>query len=162
MGGSRRRSEGSPVARTGLSWPHKDPQFGIWQMGMSTFPMHGPDNRPLITMDHNFYYRQRKASSAGVTVEQSKADSDVVLGTYRDMYHAALTGNRAPLILGNHFNEWNNGAYQDAMANFLKATCGRPETYCVPFVDLVAWLQAQDPAYLVQLQALPAENAPRP
>jgi hypothetical protein len=152
----------SSVPRTGLSWPTEDQQFGIWQMGMSTFPMHGSDSRPLITMDYNFYYRQRQASSAGVSPEQSKADSDVVLGTYRDMYHAAFVGNRAPLILGNHFNSWNNGAYQDAMANFLKETCGRPETYCVPFIDLVTWMEAQDPAYLADLQALPAENAPRP
>jgi hypothetical protein len=113
-------------------------------------------------MDYNFYYRQRKASSAGVTPEQSKADSDVVLGTYRDMYHAAFTGNRAPIILGNHFNSWNHGAYQDAMAAFLEETCGKPETYCVPFIDLVTWMQAQDPAYLAGLQALPAELAPRP
>jgi len=123
--------------------------------------MHG-GGRPLITMDYNFYYRQRQASSDGVTPEQSAADSAEVLGTYRDMYHAALIGNRAPLILGNHFNEWNNGAYQNAMADFIKETCGQPETYCVPFIDLVTWMQAQDPAYLADLQALPAENAPRP
>jgi hypothetical protein len=152
----------SSVTRSGLSWPKKDDQYGIWQMGMSTFPMHGPDNRPLITMDYNFYYRQRQASSDGVTPEQSKADSDVVLGTYRDMYHAAFEGNRAPLILGNHFNEWNNGAYQNAMAAFIKETCGKPETYCIPFRDLVAWMEGQDPAYLADLQALPAEMGPRP
>jgi len=151
----------SSVTRTGLSWPEKDPQYGIWQMGMSTFPMHGA-GRPLITMDYNFYYRQREASSEGVTPEESAADSEQVLGTYRDMYHAALQGNRAPLILGNHFNEWNNSAYQNAMANFIKETCGKPETYCVPFEDLVAWLGAQDPSYVTDLQTLPAENAPRP
>ena len=95
----------SSVTRTGLSWPVKNQEYGLWQMGMSTFPMYG-GGRPLITMDYNFYYRQREASSAGVTPEQSAADSEVVLGTYRDMYNAALKGNRAPLILGNHFNEW--------------------------------------------------------
>jgi hypothetical protein len=151
----------SSVTRSGLLWPEKNEQYGLWQMGMSTFPMFG-GGRPLITMDYNFYYRQRQASSNGVTPEQSAADSDVVLGTYRDMYHAALTGNRAPLILGNHFNEWNNGAYQNAMANFIKETCGKPETYCVPFIDLVTWMESQDPSYITDLQNLPAEMAPRP
>ena len=151
----------SSVTRSGLLWPEKDAQYGIWQMGMSTFPMFG-GGRPLITMDYNFYYRQHQASSDGVTPEQSKADSAVVLGTYRDMYHAAFTGNRAPIILGNHFNSWNNDAYQNAMADFIKEACGKPQTYCVPFIDLVTWMESQDPAYLADLQALPAEMGPRP
>ncbi|MCU1370135.1 MAG: hypothetical protein JWO77_1329 [Ilumatobacteraceae bacterium] len=151
----------SSVTRSGLLWPQKDEQHSIWQIGMSTFPMFG-GGRPVITMDYNFYYRQREASSEGVTPEESAADSEQVLGTYRDMYHAAFTGNRAPLILGNHFNQWNNGAYQNAMASFIKETCGKPETYCVPFIDLVDWMQAQDPAYLADVQGLPAEMGPRP
>jgi hypothetical protein len=151
----------SSVTRSGLLWPSKDQQYGIWEIGMSTFPMHG-GGRPLITMDYNFYYRQREASSAGVTPEQSAADSEEVLGTYRDMLRTAQVGNRAPLILGNHFNEWNNGAYQDAMARFIREACIQPETYCVPFEDLIAWMEAQDPQVLADLQALPAEMGPRP
>jgi hypothetical protein len=32
-------------------------------------------------------------------------------------------------------------------------TCGRPETECVPFRDLVAWLDVQRPATLARLGA---------
>ena len=76
------------------------------------------------------------------------------------MYNATFNGNRAPLILGNHFNEWNNNAYENALTDFVLEKCGQPETYCVPFRDLIAWMDVQDPAVLAELQAQPAETAP--
>ena len=79
--------------------------------------------------------------------------------TYQDMYNATYNGNRAPLILGNHFNEWNNNAYSDAIGNFVLNNCGKPDTYCVPFRDLIAWMEVQDPARLAQLQAQNPELA---
>ena len=104
-------------------------------------------------MDYNFYYTQQNASSDGVTQAQSDADSAQVLATYNDMYNATFNGNRAPLVLGNHFNEWNNGAYEKALTNFVLAKCGQPETQCVPFSDVLAWMSVQDPDRLAQLQA---------
>lgn len=151
----------SSPAETGISWPLKNPDYGIWNIAMATFPMAG-GGRPLITMDYNFYVRQRNASSAGVTPEQSAADREQVVQTYRDMYNASLASTRAPLILGNHFNEWNNNAYSDAIAEFVRETCGKPETYCVPFRDLVAWMEAQDPATMERLQGLPAVASATP
>ncbi len=140
----------SSFTRRGISWPTR--KDGIWQMGMAEFPMHGTSHYQ-ITMDYNFYYTQRGASSNGVTAAQSAADSAQVTATYQDMYDAAYRGNRAPLILGNHFNEWNNNAYSDAIGNFVLETCGRPNTYCVPFRDVIAWMDKQDPAVLARLQA---------
>ena len=35
------------------------------------------------------------------------------------------TGNRAPLVLGNHFNSWNANGYTEALAAFVKETCRR-------------------------------------
>ena len=83
-----------------------------------------------------------------------------MLATYHDMYNATYNGNRAPLVLGNHFNAWNNGAYGDALSTFVLENCGQPETQCVPFSDVVAWLEAQRPRVLARLQALPPETAP--
>ena len=125
----------SSFTRTGIGWPKKSPQYQIWALGMATFPIHGTDKQQ-ITMDYNFYYTQRQASSAGVTQAESDADSAQVLGTYDDMYNATYNGNRAPLILGNHFNAWNNNAYETALTSFVLDKCGQPDTYCVPFRDL--------------------------
>jgi hypothetical protein len=165
-------------SRTGLAWPTRTGPTrtgptrtgptrarGIWQLGMPVFPVHGtlPDGRtgvPVTAMDYNYYFTQRGASSSGLTPEESARDGRQVLATYRDMYHAAYAGNRAPLILGNHFNDWNGGAYVDALTTFVEQTCGRPQTLCVTFSDLVAWLDAQRPSVLRRLQQLPAITRP--
>jgi hypothetical protein len=150
----------SSFTRTGIAWPKKSPQYGIWAMGMATFPIHGTDKQQ-ITMDYNFYYTQRQASSEGVTQAESDADAAQVQATYDDMYNATYNGNRAPLILGNHFNAWNNNAYEKALTGFVLDKCGQPDTYCVPFRDVIAWMEAQDPAVLAKLQDLPPETGPR-
>ena len=142
----------SSFTRRGVSWPTQSKDNKIWQLGMAEYPIHGTHHYQ-ITMDYNFYYTQRQASSNGVSPEESKADSAVVQATYQDMYNATYHGNRAPLILGNHFNAWNNNAYSDAIGNFVLANCGKPNTYCVPFRDVIAWMNVQDPARLAQLQA---------
>jgi hypothetical protein len=145
----------SSFTRRGISWPTQSQQYKIWQMGMAEFPVHGTSHFQ-ITMDYNFYYTQRGGTSTGVTPAQSAADSAQVQATYQDMYNATTAGNRAPLILGNHFNAWNNNAYSTALGGFLLANCGKPDTYCVPFRDVVAWMKLQDPAVLAAL----AQQAP--
>ncbi len=147
----------SSFTRHGISWPTQSPQFKVWQFGMAEFPIHGTD-KFQITMDYNFYYTQRQASSKGVSQAESDGDSVQVQQTYQDMYNAAINGNRAPLILGNHFNEWNNNAYETALTNFVLANCGKPETMCVPFRDVLSWMSVQDPARLAQLQAQAPET----
>jgi hypothetical protein len=146
----------SSPTRRGIYWPtQKD---GIWQMGMAEFPLAGTHHFQ-ITMDYNFWYTQEQASS-DVSPAQSKKDSEQVQQTYQNMFDAAYQGNRAPLILGNHFEDWNNNAYTEALGNFALANCGKPDVECVPFIDVVRWMEAQDPAVLASLQALPPEYGP--
>ncbi len=149
----------SSFTRRGISWPTQSQQDRIWQLGMAEFPMHGTKHFQ-ITMDYNFYYSQRNGSSTGVTPQQSTTDSAQVQATYQDMYNATIAGNRAPLILGNHFNAWNNNAYSKALGGFLLANCAKPGTYCVPFRDVLAWMKMQDPAVLAKLQAQAPELGP--
>jgi hypothetical protein len=144
----------SSFSHPGLAWPQR--RGGVWEIGMATYPIHGtlPDGRtgvPVTTMDYNYYFTQRGASDAGLSTADSDHDRDQVLATYRDLYQEAFHGNRAPLVLGNHFNDWNRNAYRDALASFVTETCGRPETQCITYSDLVAWLEAQRPSVLRSL-----------
>ena len=146
----------SSFSHPGLEWPHR--RGGVWEIGMATYPVHGvlPDGRtgvPVTTMDYNYFFTQRGASEAGLTPADSARDRDQVLNTYRDLYRESWHGDRAPVVLGNHFNDWNNGAYRDALATFVQETCGRPETQCVTYSDLVAWLEAQRPSVVQALRA---------
>ncbi|HEY5879492.1 MAG TPA: hypothetical protein VIU11_11305 [Nakamurella sp.] len=142
----------SSFTKHGISWPKQSQQYKIWQFGMAEFPIHGTD-KFLITMDYNFYFTQRKGSSKGVTPAESAADSEQVYQTYNDMFNATWNGNRAPLVLGNHFNAWNNSAYENALTKFVLEKCGQEGVECVPFRDVLAWMSVQDPDRLAQLQA---------
>lgn len=146
--------------RSGLAWPTKTD--GIWQFGMPLFPIAGtvPDGRrnvPVTAMDYNYWFIQRGATDAP-TAAGSRRDSAQVLATYTSMYDAAFDGNRAPILLGNHFNDWNRRAYVRALTHFVLDVCGRPQTQCITFDDLARWMQAQSPSTLRRLQALAAEE----
>ena len=75
--------------------------------------------------------------------------------TYQDMLDGAMAGSHAPLLLGNHFNEWNNNAYTTALGNFLLNNCNRDGVYCVTYRDVVDWMKFQDPKVLANLQNQP-------
>jgi hypothetical protein len=135
--------------RPALTWPTRDRRTGLWQLGMTTFPLHGTDH-PVTTMDYNYYFTQRGGVDG--TVAQARADQRQVLATYDDLYRASYRGNRAPVILGNHFNDWDHDAYVNALTSFVLSTCGRAHTECVPFRDLVAWLDVQTPRTLARLR----------
>jgi hypothetical protein len=118
-------------------------------------------DQPVGNLNDGSVQLLRTPSDVQHTPAQSAADSAQVQATYQDMYNATTAGNRAPLILGNHFNDWNNNAYTTALGGFLLANCGKPDTYCVPFRDVVAWMKLQDPTVLAALQNQAPALGPR-
>jgi hypothetical protein len=137
----------------GIAWPRKD-RWGLWQFPLAYVPLAGGGTASgVVSMDYNFWVKQ---TGNPPSTRDSAGSSAQVLATYRAMYAAAYGGNRAPLVLGNHFNSWNGNAYTRALASFVQETCRKPETLCVPYRDVVAWLDKQQPATLAALQARPA------
>jgi hypothetical protein len=135
----------------GIAWPRRN-AYGLWEFPQAYVPLAGTGSG-VISMDYNFWVKQ---TGNPPSTRDPVADSGQVLATYRAMYRASYDGNRAPLVLGNHFNSWNGNAYTIALTTFVEQTCQQPDTHCVPYRDVIRWMQAQDPAVLARLQAEPA------
>jgi hypothetical protein len=142
-----------------LQWPRADPATGIWEIPMQDLRAAGTGTH-VLSMDYNFYDMQTHAVDGSPALYP--AYEKQVLDTYRNAYQAVFNGNRAPLILGDHFANWNHGIYTQALGQFISETCGRPETKCVTFTELINWMEAQSPETLKALQALPAQTMGAP
>ncbi len=137
-------------------WPRK--KNGLWDLSMQLIPFPGRAFETL-TMDYNFYANQsgaRTGDRAGHTYWGDQFRDGLLKGFER-AYH----GNRAPLIIGNHFESWNGGTYMRAVEETIEAVCTKREVHCVSFRQLVDWLDAQDLEILDRLRTLKVGQAPK-
>jgi len=121
------------------TWPWRE--FGVWEMPLLEIPFAGHTFR-VVSMDYNFFANQTIAGTPARAVERQ---------TYLSLWRAFWTsyhGNRAPLSFANHFETWNGGAYNRALARVVLRACRLPEVRCVSFRELVDWLDAQPRARL--------------
>ncbi|SFU06906.1 hypothetical protein SAMN05660657_05333 [Geodermatophilus amargosae] len=141
-------------------WPGK--KLGLWDFPLPSVPFPTSDpsqSASALAMDYNLMYRQTQGDVAGDpamydTWRQQATDA------YLAGFERAYTTNRAPLFVGNHFEQWNGGIYMDAVEDALRAIAARPEVHLVSFRQLVAWLDVQDPAVLDRLRTLPVGTPP--
>ncbi|UCM88884.1 polysaccharide deacetylase family protein [Streptomyces marincola] len=124
-------------------WPEQ--RQGIWDIPLQSVPVPGRTFETL-SMDYNFM-----VNGAGEAEMR-----DGLLAAFERAY----AGNRAPLIIGNHFNDWNGGVYMNAVEDVIKELCPRDDVHCVSFRQLVDWLDAQDPAVLERLRSLDVGERP--
>lgn len=140
-----------------LAWP-RQLKDGLWNIPLESIKVNG-FKTPILSMDYNFLANQ--VPGGATTGTQAKCDQvqNDTYDAYRDAFNAVYNGNRAPLILGNHMNEWMCGAYKNALSNFLTDTHDKhPDVQFISMLDLVHWMQAQDPAVIAALQARPAQR----
>jgi hypothetical protein len=136
-----------PAPRDGIFWPERL-DSGIWEFYMPQVYSAGLGGK-VTAMDYNFWV---KFNGAQRDVDAAAELTPKVLDTYRYMYDQAFNGNRAPVLIANHFNNWAGNAFNPATAEFMRETCGKPETYCATYQDVIAWMELQDPAVLQDLQ----------
>ncbi|MFB6502746.1 MULTISPECIES: hypothetical protein [unclassified Streptomyces] len=137
-------------------WPKK--KDGVWDLSMQLVPVPGREFETL-SMDYNFMFNQ-----SGTT--QGDPDQHEYWGNQmRDgllqAFDRSYDGNRAPLIIGNHFESWNGGTYMRAVEETIATVCTKEEVRCVSFRQLADWLDAQDPATLEKLGTLGVGQAPK-
>ncbi|MFD1660104.1 hypothetical protein ACFSL4_18350 [Streptomyces caeni] len=137
-------------------WPKK--AQGLWDLSMQLVPFPGHSEEQLA-MDYNFMVNQSGTQTQGDSDkfgEWGDQMRDALLQGFRRAYE----GNRAPLVIGNHFESWNGGTYMRAVQEVVESVCTRREVRCVSFRQLVDWLDAQDPQVLGKLRTLGVGQAP--
>ncbi|MGV9347285.1 hypothetical protein ACWDSD_21180 [Streptomyces spiralis] len=138
-------------------WPKK--RAGLWDLSMQLVPFPGHTFEQL-TMDYNFMVNQSGTLTQGDPDKFEYWGDQMRDGLLKGFYRA-YDGNRAPLIIGNHFESWNGGTYMRAVEDVVKEVCNKPEVRCVSFHQLVDWLDAQDPRALAKLRTLEVGEAPK-
>lgn len=144
----------SSKVSTGVQWPELDD--GVWEFWMPLVHVPALGGRRVIMMDYNFW-----ASFNGAKDDPARSGEFTghVLDTYRSVYQATFNGNRAPLVIANHFNDWAGGAFTAAAEQFMAESCAKPETVCATYAQVIQWMRLQDPAVLDQFRRLPnAQN----
>ncbi|MGC9543570.1 hypothetical protein [Streptomyces sp. UG1] len=138
-------------------WPTK--RAGLWDLSMQLVPFPGHSYEQL-TMDYNFMVNQSGTTSQG-DPDKHEFWGDQMRDGLLMGFRRAYDGNRAPLIIGNHFESWNGGTYMRAVEEVIEAVCNKPDVRCVSFRQLADWLDAQDPAVLKKLRTLGVGEAPK-
>ncbi|WP_411103782.1 hypothetical protein [Streptomyces sp. cmx-4-9] len=138
-------------------WPKKTD--GLWDLPLQLVPMPGRAFDTL-SMDYNYMVNQSGTTSQGDPA-QHEFWGDQMRDGLRQAFDRAYQGNRAPLIIGNHFESWNGGTYMRAVEESIESMCTKPEVRCVPFRELADWLDAQDPKVLEWMRTLDVGEAPK-
>ena len=128
-------------------WPSR--VNGVWDLPLQQIPLPGREFE-VLSMDYNIMFNQSRTVKGDPG--KHKAWENQAYASYLAGYERAFAGNRAPLMIGNHFEGWNGGIYMQAVERAMRDICTRAETKCVSFHDLVDWLDVQDPAVLAKLR----------
>ncbi|MFD5073852.1 hypothetical protein [Streptomyces sp. NPDC058371] len=137
-------------------WPAK--KNGIWDFPLQMLPYEGGKYQGL-SMDFNFLYNQSEGETDGDPAEYDKwrkETADSYLAGFDRVYY----GSRAPLFIGNHFEDWNGGIYMKAVDDVIKNVCVRKEVRCVSFRELADWMDVQKPEVLERLRSLDPAQSP--
>jgi hypothetical protein len=142
-------------------WPTQ--RLGLWIFPLQAVPFAGATDgriRHVLSMDYNIMYKQSGGDPHGdpdmYPAWRAQARDALLAGFQR-----AYTTNRAPLFIGNHFEQWNGGIYMDAVEEAFRRIGEHRDVRLVSFRQLVTWLEAQDPGMLARLRTL-APGTPPP
>jgi hypothetical protein len=162
--------EGSANLRTavgGMGWRYDTSSTGtqvwpskagpLWALDLQSIPFSGGKGS-VLSMDYNLMYNQSKTPN-GDAAKRPTWQRDAT-NTYLAGFTRAYEGNRAPLIIGNHFEDWNGGIYMKAVEDAMRKMATYPDTRFVSFRQLCDYLDAQPAATLAGLRKLPIGAAP--
>ncbi|MFI8368677.1 hypothetical protein [Streptomyces sp. NPDC085466] len=137
-------------------WPKKD--GGIWDLSMHLVPVPGRAFQTL-SMDYNFMVNQSPGTTQG-DPGMHRYWGDQMRDGLVQAFQRSYQGNRAPVVIGNHFESWNGGTYMRAIEETIATVCVQKDVECVSFRQLADWLDAQDPSVIAKMRTLKVGEAP--
>ncbi|MER5418066.1 hypothetical protein [Streptomyces virginiae] len=137
-------------------WPTK--KHGVWDFPLQSLPFPG-HSFEVLSMDYNILANQSNKTTRGASSNYPAWRAQATL-TYLNGFRRAYQGNRAPLFIGNHFEEWNGGIYMDAVEEAIRGMTGHKDVRLVSFRQLTDWLDAQDPRMLEKFRTLAPGQIP--
>ncbi|MBX2996792.1 MAG: hypothetical protein KF681_18380 [Bdellovibrionaceae bacterium] len=125
-------------------WPQKM-SWGGWNFPLAEIKIAGT-NRRTFSMDFNWLtYHSGGVTKPGLTEEERLRFKNQMLDSYKYYFKINYFGGRAPIHIGHHFSKWNKGAYWEAMKDFTKFVCNKPEVKCVTYKEYADWLDGLAP-----------------
>ncbi|MEW5353693.1 hypothetical protein [Streptomyces sp. 16-176A] len=137
-------------------WPAK--KNGIWDFPLEMLPYENGKYQGL-SMDFNFLYNQSDGETKGDPAKYPLWQQQTV-DSYMAGFNRAYYGSRAPLFIGNHFEDWNGGIYMKAIDQVIKNVCTKKGVKCVSFKELADWMDVQKPETLQALRGLDPAQSP--
>ncbi|WP_416971886.1 hypothetical protein [Streptomyces sp. 4F14] len=137
-------------------WPDK--KDGIWDFPLQMLPYEGGKYQGL-SMDFNFLYNQSNGEVNGDPAKYPQWERET-LDTYMAGFNRVFYGSRAPMFIGNHFEDWNGGIYMRAVDQMIRNVCTKKDVKCVSFKELADWMDVQDPETLDRLRTLDPAQSP--
>ncbi|WP_432139722.1 MULTISPECIES: hypothetical protein [unclassified Streptomyces] len=137
-------------------WPTK--KNGMWDFPLQMLPYDGGDFQGL-SMDFNFLYNQSDGKTEGDPAKYPEWQQQTI-DSYTAGFNRVYYGSRAPLFIGNHFEQWNGGIYMKAVDEMVETVCTKKDVKCVSFKELADWMDVQTPATLQRLRTLDPAQSP--
>ncbi|WP_206739474.1 hypothetical protein [Streptomyces sp. L2] len=137
-------------------WPAK--KNGIWDFPLEMLPYENGKFQGL-SMDFNFLYNQSGGETKGDPSKYPQWEQQTV-DSYMAGFNRVYYGSRAPLFIGNHFEDWNGSIYMKSIDQIIPKICTKKGVKCVSFRELSDWLDAQKPATLQRLRSLDPAQSP--
>jgi hypothetical protein len=110
------------------------------ELPLALIPYRG--NRKILSMDYNFYMADTKAHDTlkKGTPEWQK-EHDEMFNAYMNYFNANYSTNRAPLFIGHHFSNWNDGLYWDVMKEAIQTMCGKSDVRCATHQETLEYVK---------------------
>jgi peptidoglycan/xylan/chitin deacetylase (PgdA/CDA1 family) len=119
-------------------WPYK--VGDLWRFNLVELRL-ANSGRLALSMDYNFFAAQSRA-----VVDPARRDvfREEMVQTYLAYFESNYAGDRAPLNIGHHFFDYEDGAYREALKIFARSVCGLPEVRCATYGELADFMDRLD------------------